>query len=200
MPSHARQVDARDVVVGHPLHPPDAVGGAGGSAAAAASAPAPLRRGSRRLRRHGRGAAGARRSVMSARHIRIRFPTAPGRLGPARRSCRACRQRPCSSAPRRSAGPSASGDAALAWSTYLIGAFFALGLGVFGVAWLAILYLAGGDWSVTMRRIPEAMTAWLLPGRRAHDARRRSARTRSTTGRTPRPWPPTRCSRTRRRS
>ena len=42
--------------------------------------------------------------------------------------------------------------------------FFALGLGVFGVAWLAMLYLAGADWSVTMRRIPEAMTAWLLPG------------------------------------
>jgi hypothetical protein len=56
------------------------------------------------------------------------------------------------------------GEAQLAWSAYLIGVFFALGLGVFGVAWLAILYLARGDWSVTMRRIPEAMTAWLLPG------------------------------------
>jgi len=56
------------------------------------------------------------------------------------------------------------GNAQLAWSAYLIGVFFALGLGVFGAAWLAILYLARGDWSVTMRRIPEAMTAWLLPG------------------------------------
>ena len=56
------------------------------------------------------------------------------------------------------------GEAQLAWSAYLIGAFFALGLGVFGAAWLAILYLARGAWSVTMRRIPEAMTAWLLPG------------------------------------
>jgi hypothetical protein len=56
------------------------------------------------------------------------------------------------------------GHAELAWSSYLIGAFFALGLGVFGLAWLAILYLAGADWSVTMRRIPEAMTSWLLPG------------------------------------
>jgi hypothetical protein len=55
-------------------------------------------------------------------------------------------------------------DPTLAWSAYLIGMLFALGLGVFGVAWLAILYLAGGTWSVTMRRIPEAMTAWLLPG------------------------------------
>jgi hypothetical protein len=55
------------------------------------------------------------------------------------------------------------GDAPLAWSAYLI-MFLALGLGVFGVAWLAILYLSGAAWSVTMRRIPEAMTAWLLPG------------------------------------
>jgi len=56
------------------------------------------------------------------------------------------------------------GEAQLAWSSYLIGVFFALGLGVFGVMWLAILYLSGGAWSVTMRRIPEAMTAWLIPG------------------------------------
>jgi magnesium-transporting ATPase (P-type) len=56
------------------------------------------------------------------------------------------------------------GEAQLAWSSYLIGMFFALGLGVFGVAWLAILYLARAGWAVTMRRIPEAMTAWLLPG------------------------------------
>ena len=56
------------------------------------------------------------------------------------------------------------GDAQLAWSSYLVAAFFVLGLGAFGVAWLAMLYLAGADWSVTMRRIPEAMTAWLLPG------------------------------------
>lgn len=56
------------------------------------------------------------------------------------------------------------GEAQLAWSAYLIGSFFALGLGAFGAAWLAMLYLAGAEWSVTMRRIPEAMTAWLLPG------------------------------------
>ena len=56
------------------------------------------------------------------------------------------------------------GDAPLAWSAYLIGVFYALNLGVFGAAWLAILYLSRADWAVTMRRIPEAMTAWLLPG------------------------------------
>jgi hypothetical protein len=55
------------------------------------------------------------------------------------------------------------GDAALAWSAYLIGMFYALGLGVFGVAWLAILYLSRADWAVTMRRIPEAMVAGLFP-------------------------------------
>ncbi|MBW2459550.1 MAG: hypothetical protein JRI68_33965, partial [Deltaproteobacteria bacterium] len=57
-----------------------------------------------------------------------------------------------------------SGHAETAWTGYLIGAFFTLGLGVFGVLWLAILYLSKAVWSVTMRRIPEAMTAWLLPG------------------------------------
>jgi hypothetical protein len=56
------------------------------------------------------------------------------------------------------------GEAGLAWSSYLIGAFFTLGLGVFGVAWMSMLYLSNADWSVTMRRVPEAMTAWLLPG------------------------------------
>jgi len=56
------------------------------------------------------------------------------------------------------------GEAELAWSSYLIGVVYALGLGVFGVAWLAMLYLSGAEWSVSMRRIPEAMTAWLLPG------------------------------------
>jgi len=57
-----------------------------------------------------------------------------------------------------------SGRADTAWSGYLMGAFFTLSLGVFGVLWLAILYLSKATWSVTMRRIPEAMTAWLLPG------------------------------------
>jgi hypothetical protein len=57
-----------------------------------------------------------------------------------------------------------NGEVQLAWSAYLIGVFFALGLGVFGALWLSILYLSGATWSVTMRRIPEAMTAWLLPG------------------------------------
>lgn len=62
------------------------------------------------------------------------------------------------------AWPFSTGDVALGWSTYLIGSFFALGLGVFGLVWIAILNLSGGTWSVSMRRVPEAMTAWLIPG------------------------------------
>ena len=57
-----------------------------------------------------------------------------------------------------------SGHLDMAWSSYLIGVFYVLGLGVFGALWIAILHLCRGVWSVTMRRIPEAMASWLLPG------------------------------------
>ncbi|MCK6548769.1 hypothetical protein L6R52_23195 [Myxococcota bacterium] len=57
-----------------------------------------------------------------------------------------------------------SGSHTLAWGSYLVGAFYALGLGVFGTVWIATLYLTRGVWSVTMRRIPEAMASWVLPG------------------------------------
>lgn len=57
-----------------------------------------------------------------------------------------------------------TGHADTAWSGYLMGVFFTLSLGVFGVLWLAWLYLGKATWSISMRRIPEAMTAWLLPG------------------------------------
>ncbi|HQP94249.1 MAG TPA: hypothetical protein PK570_09885, partial [Thermoanaerobaculia bacterium] len=56
------------------------------------------------------------------------------------------------------------GEAALAWSAYLIGAFFTLGLAIFAISWLAILALSRGTWAVTLRRPTEAMTTWLLPG------------------------------------
>ena len=55
-------------------------------------------------------------------------------------------------------------DRSLAWSSYLIGAFYALGLAVFGAIWIALTNVTKGIWAVTMRRIPEAMTAFLLPG------------------------------------
>src|SRR5512142_590732 len=99
---------------------------------------------------------------MSVMHTHT-FPAAPGRL-----SLPAFVQGLCVAAIVAGGGALAwaftRGEVELAWSSYLIGVFFALGLGAFGVAWLAMLYLAGGDWSVTMRRIPEAMTAWLVPG------------------------------------
>lgn len=56
------------------------------------------------------------------------------------------------------------GQTGLAWSSYLIGAFYTLGLGLFGILWVAILYVSNSAWSVTMRRIPEAMSSWILPG------------------------------------
>ena len=56
------------------------------------------------------------------------------------------------------------GHRELAWSAYLIGAFYALGLGLFGVFWNAIINLSHAVWAVSMRRVPEAMTAYLLPG------------------------------------
>jgi len=52
----------------------------------------------------------------------------------------------------------------VAWGAWLIGAFYALGLAVFGVLWVSILHVSKGDWSVTLRRIPEAMMAWVVPG------------------------------------
>jgi len=50
-----------------------------------------------------------------------------------------------------------------AWGGYLIGIFFMLSLAVFGPLWVSILYMSRGIWSVTMRRIPEAMGAALIP-------------------------------------
>jgi hypothetical protein len=57
-----------------------------------------------------------------------------------------------------------TGHVELAWSAYLIGVFYVLGLGVSGVLWISMLYLCKAVFSVTMRRIPEAMASWLLPG------------------------------------
>ena len=44
-----------------------------------------------------------------------------------------------------------------AWSAFLIGAFYALSLGLFGVLWIAMLYLGKGVWSVSM---PSAVSSW----------------------------------------
>jgi magnesium-transporting ATPase (P-type) len=99
---------------------------------------------------------------MSPAHLQV-LPAVPGRLG-LPRSVRVLSLAAALAGGAALAWSFGRGEAPLAWSAYLVGVFFALGLGAFGVAWLAMLYLAGADWSVTMRRIPEAMTAWLLPG------------------------------------
>ena len=57
-----------------------------------------------------------------------------------------------------------AGRPELAWSSYLIGAYYTLALGVFGALWISVQHLGRGVWSVTMRRVPEAMTSWLFPG------------------------------------
>lgn len=61
------------------------------------------------------------------------------------------------------AGALATGQEVHAWSGWLIGMFYALGLGVFGAVWVAIQYVTRAAWSVPLRRIPEAMASWVLP-------------------------------------
>ena len=54
-------------------------------------------------------------------------------------------------------------DAPRAWGSYLIGFFFMLSLALAGPFFTAAQYLSAAGWSVTVRRIPEAMSAALLP-------------------------------------
>ena len=54
-----------------------------------------------------------------------------------------------------------SGDPERAWTAYLVAMFYFFSLGVFGTAWNAIQYLSKGVWSVPLRRVSEAMAAWL---------------------------------------
>jgi hypothetical protein len=60
-------------------------------------------------------------------------------------------------------GAMATGNETHAWGGWLIGLTFALGLGVFGTLWNAIQYVTRASWSVPLRRIPEAMSSWVLP-------------------------------------
>lgn len=50
-----------------------------------------------------------------------------------------------------------------AWAGYLVGFFFCLLLALAGPFFTAAQYLAGAGWSVSVRRIPEAMGAFLIP-------------------------------------
>ena len=51
-----------------------------------------------------------------------------------------------------------------AWGSYLIGFFFFVSLALAGSFFVALQYLTSAGWSVSVRRIPEAMTAFLIPG------------------------------------
>jgi hypothetical protein len=52
-------------------------------------------------------------------------------------------------------------DPARAWSNWLLAAFYFTSLALFGTFFIAIGYLTRAGWPVVLRRIPEAMTAWL---------------------------------------
>lgn len=52
-------------------------------------------------------------------------------------------------------------DPARAWSNWLLSAFYFTTLALFGTFFIAIGYLTKAGWHVALRRVPEAMTAWL---------------------------------------
>lgn len=54
-------------------------------------------------------------------------------------------------------------DPIRAWKSYLIGFTFTALLGASGPFLVAALYLTRAGWGITLRRIPEAFGAWLLP-------------------------------------
>jgi len=54
-------------------------------------------------------------------------------------------------------------DAHRAWGSYLMGFFFFLSVALAGAFFVAVNYLTSAGWSVAVRRVPEAMTAFLLP-------------------------------------
>lgn len=54
-------------------------------------------------------------------------------------------------------------DAHRAWAGYLIGFYATLLLALAGPFFVAAQYLTGAGWSVSVRRVPEAMSAYLVP-------------------------------------
>lgn len=51
-----------------------------------------------------------------------------------------------------------------AWANLLLGNFYFLTLALCGVLFMAIHYLANAGWWVLIKRVPQALTAYLLPG------------------------------------
>ncbi len=54
-------------------------------------------------------------------------------------------------------------DSHRAWASYLIGFFLFLCIGLAGAFFVAVHYLTSAGWGVTVRRIPEAMSAYIVP-------------------------------------
>ncbi len=50
------------------------------------------------------------------------------------------------------------------WSAWLLVSIYLVGLGLAGVALIAFEHISGAGWSVAIRRVPEAMTAFLFWG------------------------------------
>lgn len=50
------------------------------------------------------------------------------------------------------------------WSAWLLVSVYLVGLGLAGAALIAFEYISGAGWSVAIRRVPEAMTSFLLWG------------------------------------
>jgi len=59
---------------------------------------------------------------------------------------------------------SLSGDRSRLWADLLVGGFYFLSLGLAGVLFLAIQYLSRAGWWVVIRRVPEAMAAFVPLG------------------------------------
>ena len=47
------------------------------------------------------------------------------------------------------------------WASWLLVAYYALGLGLAGLCFVAIHYTSGSTWSVAIRRVPEALAGTL---------------------------------------
>lgn len=54
-------------------------------------------------------------------------------------------------------------DPVRAWVSYLVALVYVTGLGLGAALFLASQYVSGAGWSIALRRVPEAMTAVLLP-------------------------------------
>src|ERR1022692_3265268 len=50
------------------------------------------------------------------------------------------------------------------WANFLLCNFYFLALSVIAVAWMSIQYLAKASWAVALKRIPEAISGYMIVG------------------------------------